>query len=65
MAVHIVLIIVFLYPYISQSLAVKQFINKNNSKSWLFLLFLRVITFHLFHYLEIKVKKDDYWGEYD
>ena len=26
-------------------------------------LFLGVITFYLLHCLEIKVKKDDYWGE--
>ena len=38
---------------------------KDNGKTWLFVLFLGVITFHISCYSEIKEKKDDYWGEYD
>ena len=29
------------------------------------ILFSEVITFYLPFYSEFKVKKDDYWGEYD
>ena len=38
--------------------------NKDNGKMWLSVLFLGVITFYL-SYLQIKGKKNDYWGRYD
>ena len=54
----------FLYYYITQNLGVQQFFCNDNDKTWLPVLFLGVITFHLFGYLEIKVKKNYYWSEY-
>ena len=63
--VHLSVIIVhFLYLYMTQSLAVQQFVYKYNEESWLSV-FLVVISCLLSYYSEFKVKIYDYQGEDD
>ena len=56
--------LLFILLYYTNSTSLTIF-YKDTSKTWLSVLFLGVITFHLSCYSEIKGKKDDYWGEYD
>ena len=54
----------FLSFYITQNLVVLQFFTRIMVKPG-YLCFLGIITFQLSFYSEIKVKKDDYYGEYN
>ena len=58
---HLSLIIVhFLFFYTTQNLAAQQYFCKDNSETWLSVLFVGLITFHLSSYSKIKGKKNDY-----